>query len=70
VPRFITARSSVWLCRQCAGVQTAERYGSSPGGGLIRHPISAGGRDLKYWLVAGGFLALALFTALHQGLIH
>jgi hypothetical protein len=71
VTRFVTSRSSVWLCRRCAGIQTSERYGSAPiGGGLIRHRGTVGGRSLGYWAVALGFGAFVLLTALQHGLIH
>ena len=76
VSRFITSRSSVWLCRSCA--RSGALYGAAGGaygagrvrgdGGLIRHPGSAGGRDLRYWLVAAGVGALLVFGAMQQGL--
>ena len=69
VTRFITSRSSVWLCRRCAGVQTAARYNFPAGGGLIRHPRDAVTGISRSWLMAAGLVALALVTALHQGLI-
>jgi len=77
VSRFITSRSSVWLCRSCA--RSGAPYSTAGGaysagrargdGGLIRHPGSAGGRDLRYWLVAAGAGALLLFGAFQQGLL-
>jgi hypothetical protein len=69
VSRFVTSRSSVWLCRRCAGIETEARYGLPPGG--RRGPLRTGGssRGWKYWLTALGFAAFVLVTALHQGLI-
>jgi hypothetical protein len=78
VSRFITSRSSVWLCQACARSGSVYRGGPAPagwarsaggGGGLIRHPRGATGRDVRYWLVAAGVGALILFGALQQGLL-
>ena len=75
VSRFITSRSSIWLCPSCA------RSGSAPGslyrgvgrpwsgGGVIRHPGSASGRGTSYWLAAAGLGALLLVGAYLQGLL-
>ncbi len=76
VSRFITSRSSVWLCHSCARSRSsystaggAYGWGRSGGGGLIRHPRSLGGRDLRYWLVAAGFGALILLGACQRGIL-
>lgn len=65
VTRFITSRSSVWLCQSCAGIRGA----SSWSGGLIRHPRSAGGRSAGYWWAALAFAGLVLYGAFRQGLL-
>ena len=69
VARFVTSRSSVWLCRRCAGIRSESWAGGGGGGGLIRHPRVGGSRQLGYWLAALGFAAFVLFSAFHQGLI-
>jgi hypothetical protein len=72
VSRFITSRSSVWLCRACArsgSPYTGYSGSSRASGGLIRHPRSVAGRDLRYWLVAAGAVVLLLLAAAQQGLL-
>jgi hypothetical protein len=72
VSRFITSRSSVWLCRACArsgSPYTGYSGSSGASGGLIRHPRSVAGRDLRYWLVAAGAVVLLLLAASQQGLL-
>ncbi len=75
VSRFITSRSSVWLCRSCAGIRGAGIRGAgirgagSWSGGLIPHPRSAGGRSAGYWWAALAFAGLVLYGAFRQGLL-
>ena len=82
VSRFITSRSSVWLCHGCARSGSPYRGGSGAasrgprvwggGGDLIRDRRSAGasgGRDLRYWLAGAGIGALILLGAAQQGLL-
>ncbi len=63
--RFITSRSSVWLCASCAGIRGAGSWS----GGLIPHPRTAGGRGAGYWRAALAFTALVLYGAFRQGLL-
>ncbi|HEX2035147.1 MAG TPA: hypothetical protein VHS99_13260 [Chloroflexota bacterium] len=57
VNRFVTSRSTVWLCRPCAGM----RGGAFDGGGLIRHRASS--RSATNWWVVAGIAALVLYAA-------
>jgi hypothetical protein len=74
VSRFVTSRSSVWLCQRCAGIQSGRAFGGATGG-LIRHPRAtgvtgaAGRRGLGYWLAALGFAAFVLLTAAQRGML-
>ena len=68
VSRFVTSRSSVWLCRSCAGVRTAaaaRSWSGRPVPSFRPAPRRGSGR---FW-VALGVAALALYAAYQQGLL-
>ena len=61
VTRFITSRSSIWLCRDCAAGWSGGAWGGGGGRGSLRGLLT------RYWWMVAAVALVALLSAGHPG---
>jgi hypothetical protein len=64
VSRFITSRSTIWLCRRCASGWSG---GSSWGVGSAGRRGSVGELIARYWWALAAIALVALYSSSHGG---